>query len=297
MALASQLYSRLKYVAWAALRVATDHDRTCPYCKGGDSALVHRKYGVTTLRECRACGLRFRVPKERPERSAQFYQEEYQQGSTTDCPSDLELERLLVTRFQGTAEDFTRYLALLSAAGVHPPARIFDFGCSWGYGSWQLREAGYRVYSYEIGAPRARYARDRLGCTMVSDPLSLPEQVDCFFSAHVIEHLPDPNAFWEVAAGCVAESGAVVCVTPNGDPRAETRLGPKIYHQLWGQVHPLLLTARAFAIQATNAGFDRFRVVTSPLTGDGLEDRVRGDTADPLTGDEIALIASRRLPT
>src|SRR5205807_2594130 len=131
--------------------------------------------------------------------------------------------------FAGTEKDYSTYIAVLRAVPLGPGSVIFDFGCSWGYGSWQLRHAGFKVYSSEVSRPRARYAVEQLQCELY-DPQQLREKVDCFFAAHVIEHLPNPRDLWEIARGVLKPSGKVVLFLPNGEPSRERH--HKSYHQL-----------------------------------------------------------------
>lgn len=244
---------RMDYLWWAALHTV-GADKICPGCRGGSARLVRRKYFLTGLYECPGCRLRFRVPKETPEKSESLYAEEsYQQGFTTTLPNANELRVLLESRFAGTEKDYTRYIWVLRS---HLPvgARIVDFGCSWGYGSWQMREAGFNVLSYEIGRQRARYAQEHLGCTMIEDLRSLDGSLDCFFSAHVIEHLADPNILFSEAARLLTPGGYFVCFCPNGNPDREGT--DKNYHQIWGKVHPLLITPDYMKWGSAKVGFD-----------------------------------------
>src|ERR1039457_6433414 len=93
------LRQRIGYFAWAASRCVTRSDATCPSCGSEDTALLRRKYIITSLRSCGSCGLRFRFPKDSVGRTEQFYQEEYSEGFTTDCPSDEALSALLSQQF------------------------------------------------------------------------------------------------------------------------------------------------------------------------------------------------------
>src|SRR5271169_1850277 len=191
------LLNKAKYLLWAAARMP-GADRGCPACGSHDTTLVKRKYMVTALWRCGHCRLMFRIPKTTENENDRFYQEDYRQGFTADCPAPEVLEELKRTGFRYTAKDYTRYVEILRALGLAPGQSVFDFGSSWGYGSWQLARAGFRVYSYEVSRPRACYSAERLGCD-VRSPGDLPEKVDCLFSAHVIEHLVNPRALWEIA--------------------------------------------------------------------------------------------------
>jgi hypothetical protein len=283
----ADVITRLRYLAWAIGHIP-GADLTCPFC-GGSSLLVRRKVVVTQLRECGECALRFRVPKESAAKAQVFYDTEYRQGFTTDCPSDDALAPLMRSGFTGTARDYSPYIDVLRAVGIGPGATILDFGCSWGYGSWQLTRAGYRVLSYEISRPRATYASEKLGCNMLADPLMVSEPVDCLFAAHVLEHLALPQRFWTVAQRVLSAKGTVACFVPNGEPNLERLYGPVRYHMLWGQVHPLLLNGTALQNMASRNGF--VAGVHSAPFNLGRMASLRSD--EVLTGDELALLARR----
>jgi cyclopropane fatty-acyl-phospholipid synthase-like methyltransferase len=227
---------KVKYLAWAALHQFGED--SCPSCQSvGKKLPIKRKYAVTVLLECPDCGLRYRFPKMSEQESNRFYQADYAQGFTTDMPSADELWRLKETRFAGTEKDYSAYLGLMNEAGISPGCSVLDFGCSWGYGTWQLMEAGYDVCAYEISKPRADYAARHLGCKMVSNPSEA--RVSCLFSADVIEHLPDPSSLWRLAEKVVEPNGRVVLFTSDGDGHDNPN-----YHQLWGLPHPCLPTTR-----------------------------------------------------
>jgi len=226
----------------------------------------------------------FRVPKPTAEECEQFYQSDYRQSFTTDCPQPDELAGLIASSFAGSAKDYSAYISVLRAIPLAPGSTIFDFGCSWGYGSWQLRRAGYKVYSYELSRPRARYAAEKLNCELCA-PEELSEKVDCFFAAHVIEHMPTPRDLWETARQVVKPGGKVVLFLPNGEPARERVY--KAYHRIWGLVHPLLLSPQALTRMGESCGFE-VHCYTSPY--DAVE--ISGKKAGSLTGDELLAVAT-----
>jgi 2-polyprenyl-3-methyl-5-hydroxy-6-metoxy-1,4-benzoquinol methylase len=229
----------------------------------------------------------FRVPKSDPIEDKKFYQNQYREGFTTECPSDQELARLQSVSFKGTEKDYSAYIEVIRATGLRPNDSILDFGCSWGYGSWQLSKSGFRVYSYEISKPRAQYAAEKLHCRLIASSAELPEKVDCLFSAHVIEHLANPRVLWEMAEIVLKPKGKVVLFMPNGDPEVED-FGTRRYHQLWGQVHPLLISGNALMNMANAHGFTG-RVYSSPYDAT----KIQAGVNDGLTGEELLLIAER----
>jgi cyclopropane fatty-acyl-phospholipid synthase-like methyltransferase len=206
---------------------------------------------------------------------------------TTDCPSPSELDKLIANGFKESGRDFAGYIDILRTQRLKREDVVLDYGSSWGYGSWQLRQAGFRVYSYEISAPRAAYARERLGCVTLDSPESCPEKIDLFFSAHVIEHLPNPNLLWETARTTLKAEGLVILFMPNGDPSRE-RLHARSYHQVWGKVHPLLISARALNSMAEAHGFSG-RAYSSPYDVEGINQQEPGD----LGGEELLYIAKK----
>ncbi|MBV9597850.1 MAG: hypothetical protein JOZ87_13395 [Chloroflexi bacterium] len=243
---------------------------------------------VTALFGCDACELMFRMPKSSQVEDRAFYERAYQQGPTTDMPDPDELEALKRQSFAPIRRDYTGYIEVLRTLGIGAGDRVYDYGASWGYGSWQFAQAGYQVYSYEISRIRARYAEQHLGCQMLAEPEAVPERVHCFFASHVLEHLAQPQTLWRIAVDVVRREGAVVLFMPNGEPGCELR-DPERYHQLWGRVHPLLLTSSAVAAMAARHGFETL-AYSSPYDLDAIAARRPGR----LDGDELMVVARRR---
>lgn len=272
------------YLLNSARRWADPRRFACPNCGGRAGATVQRKKLVTSLVRCSACRMLYRTPTDPPAHNYRFYQQDYSHGFTTDCPNDDELSRLLASRFAGLEKDYSSIVQLLHALGVAAGAKIFDFGCSWGYGSWQLREAGFDVLSYEISEPRARYAREKLGLRLMDDPGTVGEPYDVFFSCHVLEHVPSPGATIALAKRIVAPGGLFVALTPNGSLE-RLRDAPDAYRDHWGLLHPNMLDeefySHAFAghAQLVATGpydlewvrhWDRAATLVSDLTGGEL---------------------------
>ena len=119
---------KFRYFLWALAR-GDRSDRSCPSCANVQVYTVRRKFLVTALLECQNCGLRFRVPKDTDTRSRHFYQEDYEQGFTTDVPSDEQLKEMLSCRFKNTVKDYQTYGNVLQAIGIEPGRTVLDFGC------------------------------------------------------------------------------------------------------------------------------------------------------------------------
>lgn len=215
--------------------------RVCPCCGGESSRVIDRK-AVFTLEECENCRILFRFPYETETEMHRFYQNGYRQPPgwlTTNLPSDQELEELLKVSFKGTPKDFSRVLAILQALGVSVGARVLDFGASWGYASWQLRQAGYEVESYEIGQARAVFGA-RLGLKIHTELAELVPGFDAVYSGHVLEHTPNPLRTLQHHLSLVKPGGIVVAHTPNGSLRHRDS-AYQTFHRTWGIAHPVLL--------------------------------------------------------
>lgn len=277
---------RIAYLTWAVRQMLKGAGRSCPACGGTRTNRIGSKYLVTLLFECQDCKLRFRVPKEDPVDAIHFYQETYKQGFTTEMPSAPALAGLLETKFIGSKKDFSTYIGVCRAIGLKPGAVILDFGCSWGYGSWQLRQAGFRVYSFEVSRVRAEYAKNSLGCEIVDDLTSLDGKVDCFFSSHVIEHLVNPWILFDSARKALGAGGVGITFCPNGDPSSSWS---NHYADLWGKHHPSVITPAYLRHECAVAGFS-VNTYSNPYDLDGIANGV--DTR-ALPGDELCAVMRR----
>src|SRR5690242_17751147 len=108
---------------------------------------------MTSLQRCGQCRLLYRVPAMTVAENERLYQTNYAEGFTTGLPDATHLQELVATGFRDSPKDYTEYLNVLKAIGVKKNGRLYDFGCSWGYGSYQLTAAGFDVESFEISRP------------------------------------------------------------------------------------------------------------------------------------------------
>ncbi|RYY43288.1 MAG: methyltransferase domain-containing protein [Chitinophagaceae bacterium] len=219
----------------------------CPYCMGSKSKVVDRKFFVTTLNECSDCKLLFRHPVDTVEFNHKFYQEEYEQndGMTTDLPSEDELGNLMAANFVGTTRDFTGKINTIKSLLDARVPTVVDYGANWGYTSYQFKQAGCNVQSYEISVPRANYGK-KLGLEILTNEKQLKKEVDVFFNSHVIEHLPSIKNMFLLAQSLLKNEGLFVAYCPNGSEEFREKQ-PEIFHRFWGQVHPNYLSASFFA--------------------------------------------------
>jgi 2-polyprenyl-3-methyl-5-hydroxy-6-metoxy-1,4-benzoquinol methylase len=282
---------KIRYLFDSARKRLGGQTLQCPSCRAADSELVQRKFLVTELHRCRACRLLYRYPLDTEEENFTYYQARYQQGFTTDCPKRADLDSLLTRSFQGTDRYFGPYIDVLQSLGVRPGARVLDFGCSWGYGSWQLKEAGYSVHGCEISQPRARYAREMLGVTVSESLAEAPSDVDVFFSAHVLEHIPSVQEVVLAAREKLKPGGIFVAFTPNGSA-AFRAAQPQYFRKSWGKVHPNLLDDEFYELVFQS---DPFLLSSSPYDTESINRWNRQDQMrSTLAGRELLVVAALR---
>lgn len=233
--------TKAKYFLRSCVNSFAPQRFACPSCGSVESFVVDRKWGVTTLRRCMKCRLLFRCPTTTSEEAAAFYQSEYLQGATTDLPSPEQLAAELEKGFSGSHNDHAPYISILKCLGASNGSRVFDYGCSWGYGSWQLSAAGFDVTAYEISVPRAAFAASNLGVRLSSVHDQPPDTYDFFFSAHVIEHVANPATMLAEGLRLLKPGGIFLAITPNGSDSFRAADG-RAWSSLWGNVHPQLLS-------------------------------------------------------
>lgn len=270
---------KLKYLRLSAAKTVLRKGFDCPSCGSGESRIVDRKYLVTALRRCDGCKLLFRTPATTAAENEAFYQAEYSQGFTTDMPDPAALERLVSSGFRGHEKDYSTYIAVLRSLGAGQ--RLFDYGCSWGYGSFQLGKAGFEVDSYEISVPRAEYGRCHLGIHFKTPEEAVKGSYDVFFSAHVIEHVPSVSEFIAFGLSVLKPGGLFLAFTPNGS-ESYRRVDPQGWHKSWGFVHPQLID-EVFVRQALQGR--ELAVASSPYGNVGW------NAANDPSGGELAFAA------
>ncbi len=174
---------------------------------------------------------------------SRFYQTSYaQKGLTTELPSISDLQVLKNANFADTNKDLSRLIYLLKHLGIGEGQRVLDFGCSWGYGLWQLAQHGYKAVGFEISVPRATFGREHLGVEIYSTLNDIRGDFDVVYSSHVLEHVPNPWAALEEMSKRLRPDGFIIAFTPNGSTESQ-RHSPVQFSDHWGLVHPVLLTA------------------------------------------------------
>lgn len=246
---------------------------------------------MTALCRCKQCKLLFRIPTTTKKENAAFYQKDYTQDFTTDLPCDEKLGAYLKTKFTNTEKDYSVYIEIVRKANGNDGIKLFDFGCSWDYGSWQLMQGGFDVDSYEISVPRAEFARKKLGINVHADLSAVTEVYDCFFSCHVLEHVPSIKDVINFGFRILKPGGTFIAITPNGS-EARRIIDPVRWRRLWGMVHPNMLDDIFYASMFDDKSYF---MTSSPYRLDNIDEWRKSpcQITDRKSGSELLIIARK----
>ena len=259
----------------------------CPYCTSERTTRLQRKQILLELRECQECKLRFRYPKDDVVDNFDYYQESYQQHTVTDLPSEAELEGHIRENFRRVGRDISEHLEVICQFATG--GRLLDFGASWGYCTWQFKQAGYDAVGYEISRPRTEYGKKMLGVTMINNTRDLPDHsIDVIYSAHVLEHMPDPGATLREFRRLLAPKGFLFVFVPNGAGEPARRLGVN-WTPLINQRHVMAYTPQFFANALPREGFTA-KFASTPY---GQPLRQYDPSTPPFNGEELLAIGSQ----
>ncbi len=284
--------SRLTFVTRILLNYTSD--KNCPFCKSAKTDLVARKNLILHLRKCQVCGLMFRWPKETPGFNEKFYQNSYREVSfTTELPDQTTLDGFIAKNFAGSPKDFADQIGVLKT--FLPQGRVLDFGCSWGYGIYQLKQAGYDAFGFEISRPRAELGRRQLGVEILDkleDLQHIPSQsVDGIFASHVLEHLISLKEIFELFARILKPGGVVFIMVPNSGGKKARDLGIR-WQAMINEKHTLALDGNFFEKNMAPFGF-AVRAFSDGCNVAELRSAVDRNEPLSLEGEELRVIGLR----
>ncbi len=285
---------KLNYLITCMKKKFKDEGFSCPSCGHFDSTVMDKKYWATSLCRCKHCQLLFRAPTTTLEENVSFYQKAYTQGFTTDLPSDEQLKAYLSKDFLGTERDYSTYIDIVRKASGTNGNKVFDFGCSWGYGSWQFRQNGFEVESFEISVSRAEFAKNKLGVKVHTSLSAVSGLFNIVFSSHVLEHVPSVKEAIAFGFRILKPGGCFVAVTPNGSAGFRKK-DPNAWHKLWGLVHPNFLDGDFY--QSFFSDYPYFLASnpypTQEIENWGISNQYKRHIADQLSGEELLIIVKK----
>ena len=227
---------KIRYLIRSVLNF--NQGKVCPSCRSISTKVVDQKYFFTKLLKCESCNLHFRHPTDSIDFINRFYQSEYNASyseetlSITELPSDEELQHLMKANFPNKRNP----APFISAISKSKSARVLDFGCSWGYSVYQLKNAGYDAEGFEISKIRAEFGK-KLNVNIHHSEQTVCDGFDIVLSNHAIEHVPVISDFIKFSSSKLKPEGIFMAFCPNGSDEYRNR-EPDIFHVNWGFLHP-----------------------------------------------------------
>jgi SAM-dependent methyltransferase len=243
---------------------------------------------------CRKCLLIYRWPCDSVAENRDYYQKRYVSGVATHLPDAQGIAEMKAKCFKGyPGLDLSRKVQALKA--VRASGRVLDFGCSWGYGVYQLLAEGFDATGFEISEPRADYGRRNLGVHILSEQSELLKtgaaKFDIVFTNHVLEHLPAISSSLDLFRDVLVAGGVLVNVLPNFARLAATTAPD----WRWiGEHTPIAPTVEFFRRILPRHGFRDIRIASGPFD-ERLIEALRSDRTELIgtEGEELLVVAAR----
>lgn len=228
----------------------------CPYCHGTGDVLYaasDENRRVSTKRfnyaRCKGCNVIFLAGI--PQDLARYYQADYY-----EIPA-LETLRAVAERDRTKIDTVLNYVC---------GGRLLEVGPAFGVFAWQAKQAGFTVDVIEMDSRCCEFLRDHVdvNVSQSSSPHSAMESLpphDVIAIWHVLEHLPQPDAFLRAAAINLADGGVLVVAMPNPDA-FQFRLMGRHWPHLDAPRHLALIPAPFLVSKARELGLDLISVTS-----------------------------------
>jgi SAM-dependent methyltransferase len=271
----------------------TRQPRLCPYCGESDEVeLLRRKKWIMDILRCRKCLLMYRWPCDSVAENRNYYQKRYVSGVATYLPDARAIAEMKARCFKGyPGLDMAGKIQALKAVKVS--GRVLDYGCSWGYGVYQLLAEGFDATGFEISEARAAYGRRNLGVRIATEQSELLEtgaaKFDIVFTNHVLEHLPALSKSFDLFRNLLVAGGVTVNVLPNFARLAATAGA----NWRWiGEHTPIAPAVEFFRRNLPRHGFTDIRIASGPFDKRLIE-ALRSDRTDLIgtDGEELLVVA------
>jgi len=187
----------------------------CNLCgRRNDKVIFERPDGLRVV-QCGSCGLVYLNPRPKDDLIPALYDSNY-----FISPSSIGFDNYFLDDVrQGMFAASKRRLLVLEEAGITAFDRALEVGCGTGEFCHILHKMGAEVTGIDISESAITEARSRyktvpfhIGSIENLDPET---KYDAVFAYELIEHLTDPNAFFERVSGLLQENGFFCLTTPS----------------------------------------------------------------------------------
>jgi 2-polyprenyl-3-methyl-5-hydroxy-6-metoxy-1,4-benzoquinol methylase len=229
----------------------------CPLCAGQATKRRHQEGDYIMVR-CLRCGFVYQNPRPSYQELLQAYQTYLPEGEE-------EIEswgRMVEPVFKGGADLIERHV---------PRGRVLDVGTGYGFFLALMRSRGWEVMGLEVSSAGAHYGQKRWGLPIVSQPwgkASFHErEFDVVTAFYVIEHLPDPLAFFREVHRILRPGGIILVryphTTPIKDVLSLMRIKNNLYHLPF---HLSDFSPRTIRTALSKAGFKSIKTFVGGFT-------------------------------
>lgn len=187
----------------------------CNLC-GSEYLKRHYAFEKYSVMKCEACGLHFLYPVPDYEELKKIYSKEYYFSPDSnvfgysDYKRDVNL--IILTAIQ-------RYNFVKAQIGKADNIKLLDIGCAYGYYLDIARLYGWDVTGIEIHEEAAKECVDNLKLNVkigtIRDCDFQSESFDIITCWDLLEHLQDPQAFFEEANKILKPGGSICLTTPD----------------------------------------------------------------------------------
>lgn len=276
--------------------ILTLQPKSCPYCESDSTIKIGSNSPLSHIRHCNSCSLIFRWPKQDATFNQKFYQKAYtklHRSTATDLPNPRDISTKIESILRDGNRDFSHYICLMRELNLNS---VLDYGCSWGYGTYQFQEAGMDAYGYEISTPRMEFGIKNLNVRLYDDLKTLKSEIpefDVVFCSHVIEHFPNPRLALDDFRKLVKPNGWLMIAVPNCGGKLATKLKGN-----WGpfssSMHPLSFTSEYFRRALPQHGFNSFSFFSEPYDVRDIIHNLSCETSSPSPDGEELLVIARK---